>query len=555
MNAKILLLLLLLFIEKSVSAQLNQTQYQKIDSLFLAWNSPNHPGGVVGIMKNDEIIFQKAYGLASLEFLVPNTTSTLFNTASVSKQFTAMGIVLLDIEGKLSVDDNIKKYIPELPDFEESITIRHLLHHTSGLRSLHALLELAGWRDDDTRTNADLYRIMANQRDLNFTPGDEYLYCNTGFMYMAKIIETVTSEKFTDWMKKSVFEPLGMIDTYVEDIYNRVVPQNATSYYGSQKRGFKRAVEYWGYVGSGNMHATVGDLLKWMANFYKPQSGWEAHFKMLQTLDKFNNGEENTYAFGVGIGDFNGIKSVGHGGAIGGFRSNVISFPEEALSIVILTNFSSASPGQKSRAIAEVILGETKDKAMDMLPGALKPIKISKEALKKYEGTYWNDKSNFVQKVYFNNDTLRYIRADDSENSLIPTGENEFQILGTSKDIKVTFGLGKNKTMTITVDGPSPITSYSFEPIASTKDELAAYTGKFYSPELETSYTISLKNDTLFWHHIRHGDFKMKRIKKDVLKGNWPFNMVKFQRNKKGKVTGILVSNGRVRNLWLEKQG
>ncbi|MCK5401707.1 MAG: serine hydrolase, partial [Flavobacteriaceae bacterium] len=209
---KIKSLIIVLFvscISQLTYSQLSPSQIKQIDSIFISWNTPNHPGGTVGVMKNNKVIYSKAFGLASLEYLVPNTQNTLFNIASVSKQFTAMGIVLLHLQGKLSVDDDIRKYLPELYQFKEIITIRHMLHHTSGLRSLHAMLGMAGWRGDDSRTNADLNRFMLKQKDLNFKPGDEYLYCNTGFMLMVNIIEKVTGEEFSSWMNKSVFEPLG----------------------------------------------------------------------------------------------------------------------------------------------------------------------------------------------------------------------------------------------------------------------------------------------------------------------------------------------------------
>jgi len=249
MKFKYVTLSTLLFIALGANAQISESQYQAIDSLFVEWNKPNHPGGAVGIKQNGKTIFSKAYGLASMEYLVPNATGTIFNTGSVSKQFTAMGIVLLHQSGKISVDDDIRKYLPELPEFSHTITIRHLLHHTSGLRSLHAMLGLAGWRGDDARTNEDLNRFMENQKDLNFIPGDEYLYCNTGYMLMVNIIEKVTQEKFPKWMVASIFAPLGMTDTYVEDNYNRVVPNNATSYYRGEGNVFARGVEYWGYIG------------------------------------------------------------------------------------------------------------------------------------------------------------------------------------------------------------------------------------------------------------------------------------------------------------------
>lgn len=555
MRLKNLIPACLLLIALQANAQISEGQFQKIDSLFLDWNRPNHPGGAIGIMQNGQTAFSKAYGLASLEYLVPNTPGTIFNTGSVSKQFTAMGIVVLNQQGKLSVDDDIRIYLPELPDFGETITIRHMLHHTSGLRSLHAMLGLAGWRSDDSRTNEDLNRFMLNQRDLNFKPGEEYMYCNTGYMLMVNIIEKVTGEKFPAWIKHTVFEPLGMTNTYVEDNYSRIVANNATSYYQVEANDFERAVEYWGYVGSGNMHSTTDDLLRWLRNFHDPQEGWEGYFTMMQTVDPLNNGEENNYAFGVGTGSFNGVRGVGHGGSIGGFRANIITFPDEELSVAILTNFSSAPTGQKLNAISKILLGEPVEEELVEVRDPLKTIKLSKKNLASYEGSYWNDKENVARKIYLKNDTLRYFRSANSETPIIPVGKDEFKMVDVSDVVTVKFTLnGSDRSMIVTVGNGNPGTFYGFDPTEPSKEELESYTGEFYSPELETAYRVYLQNDSLFYHHSRHGDRGMKVLKKDVLEADWPMSFTKYKRNEQGQVTGIRVSNDRVKNLWFEKQ-
>ncbi|MEM6633612.1 MAG: serine hydrolase domain-containing protein [Bacteroidota bacterium] len=550
------LFLCILFFSLQGFTQLSESQYQQIDSLFIEWNMPNHPGGTVGIMEKDRLVFSKAYGLASLEYLVPNSTSTLFNIASVSKQFTAMGIVRLHMEGKLSVDDDIRKYLTELPDFGETITIRHMLHHTSGLRSLHALLNLAGWREDDARTDEDLFRFMANQRELNFKPGEEYLYCNTGYIFMARIIEKVTKEDFPSWIKQEIFEPLGMTHTYVEDNYMRVVPQNATSYYGSASGGFDRAVEYWGYVGSGNMHSTTNDLLKWSQNFYNPQPGWKEAFDMLQTLDPFNNGEENTYAFGVTVSEVHGHTRVDHGGAIGGFRSFIGTYPEKELGIVVLSNFSSSGVGGKAYQIGEILMGKEEEAIGNNLYESLPTITLSNKELAAFEASYWNDASNYARKIYLRNDTLRYFRSENNESPLVPIGSNEFQMWGVNGDYKVKFegGLDGGKTMVVIYENGAPIISEEFEPFSPSLEDLDDYRGEFYSPELETTYTIAIKDETLYCHHVRHGDFDMNVLKKDVIDVQYPIGIAKFERDKRGEIAGMRVSNGRVRDLWFEKR-
>lgn len=552
MKSKVLFLLISCLITLQLKSQYSETQFQKIDSLFIEWNKPNHPGGAIGIMQDGKTVYSKAFGLASLEYLIPNSPKTIFNIGSVSKQFTAMGIVLLHQQGKLSVDDDIRKHLAELPDFGDTIRIYHLLHHTSGLRSLHAMLELAGWRSDDSRTNEDLNRFIKNQRDLNFKPGDEYLYCNTGYMLMVNIIEKITGEKFKDWMQKSVFEKLGMTHTYVEDKYNRVVLNNATSY----RNEFDRAVEYWGYVGSGNVHSTTDDLLKWLSNFYDPQPNWETPFKMLQTLHNFNNGDINTYAFGINLDESRGIKRIQHGGSIGGFRAYICTYPEQKLNIVALTNFSSSSGGkvgQISNILLKNVITESEENEPFIMP---ETVKLPNEQLRKFEAWYWNDNGNSARKIYLKDDTLRYLRPESSESPLLPIGNDEFQMIGVEVDLKVKFESSENdqKTMIVTIDNDPPIISQSYNPSTPSPEELSSYTGSFYSPELETTYDIFTKDNKLQWHHARHGDFEMKVLKKDVLEGHWPFSIARIQRDENGIINGILVSNGRVRNLWFEKQ-
>lgn len=535
-------------------AQFSNTQYQKIDSLFLDWNKPNSPGGSVGVIKNGEVVFSKAYGLASLEYKVPNSTSTLFNIASISKQFTAMGIVILALEGKLSVDDDIRKHLPDLPDFGEKITIRHMLHHTSGLRSCHALLDLAGWRPSDLRTNEDLYRFMKKQRDLNFKPGDEFGYSNTNYMLMVNIIEKITNEEFPKWMKEKVFRPLGLTNTFVDGDYISVVPNKATSYVVTRSNEVLRYIESWGYNGAGNVHSTSVDMLRWLENFSKPQVGWKPHFKMLQTLDKLNNGKKNNYAFGVQINDFNGVKSIEHSGATPGFIANSVTYPKENLSFIILSNFSRSSIPQKSQAISEILLGRKENTDKKKPASTIKVIDLPVNALVKYEGFYWNDKENLKRRIFIENDTLRYSVAPNKNYPLVPIGNHEFERLGGSEKTKMKFELkGEASIMAITWSNGDVYTSHRYEPVESSDKELKRYTGTYYSPELESTYTITLKDNKLTGYHPRHGYFPLNRVKKDVLQSRRSLGTVKFKKDRKGKIIGILASNGRVINLWFKK--
>ncbi len=547
---KTLLFLLIFVFTLTVSAQLDRSVEEDIDQLFIEWNMPNHPGGAVGIVLDGKLIFSKAYGLASLEYLVPNTTGTKFNIASVSKQFTALGIVRLHMEGKLSVDDDVRKHIPDLPDFGQTVTIRHMLHHTGGMRSLHSMLAIAGWRGNDARTNEDLLRFMLDQRDLNFVPGDEYMYCNTGYILMAILIEKISGEKFSTWMKKEIFEPLGLNDTYVEDRYDRVVPNNATSYNGSKERGFIREVEYWGYTGSGNVHSTTLDLLKWYRNYYQPQEGWKDAFLMMQTVDDLNNGQPNDYAFGVRVESYRGEKRISHSGSIGGFRAYACTYPERKLEIVALTNFSSSSAGGKVNSITNILLNKPVEEVTKF---EMKAVKIDPSVFDKYAGTYTVIEDADRQIDFFREEDAFFCQS---------TGQGRVRLLAANpstffnnrQQIKIDFDDSNKNTYTMVQRGREYSGSKTVKYVPTAK-ELFEIAGQYWSSELHTQYTFSVKDDQLVGYHTRHGEFRLENLRKDEYLCRTSFiRKMTVGRDKSGRITGLYVTNSRVRNLFLKKR-
>jgi len=419
------------------------------------------------------------------------------------------------------------------------------------------MLGMAGWRGDDSRTDDDLFRYMLRQKELNFPPGEDNLYCNTGYMLLAVIVERLTEESFPAWMKKNVFLPLGMNHTYVEDDYSRVVPNNATSYY-REDEGYSRAVEYWGYVGSGNMHSTVEDLLYWMDNYRNPKIGWEKAFRRMQEVGKLNNGSSINYAFGININEALGKKFIGHGGAIGGFRSNVICFPQEKLNIVVLSNFSSSGPQGKVFQIAEILMGAEEEETSEAQEIAIDAIQLSEKKLKTFEGDYWNLKENYSRKIYLKDDTLRYFRSEGNETLLIPISENGFQMAGLPFVATVNFKKGSKQDMIMSFSQPNEGVEEDFERYIQPEvnvDFLNALSGVYYSPELDTHYTLSTDGKVLKGYHNRHGEFELSVKRDNYLSANHgAFASVKVKRNKKGEVEGFYVSNGRVRNMWFEKR-
>jgi len=543
-------IIIILFLSGVSFGQISESQLQTIDSLFIEWNQPNHPGGAIGIAINGKPVFSKAYGLASLEYLVPNTTGTRFNIASVSKQFTAMAIVKLYLEGKLSIDDDIREYLPEIPDFGHKITFRHMLHHTSGLRSLHTLLALAGWRGDDMKNNDDLLRFMTKQRDLNFEPGSEYMYCNTGYILMAIIIEKITGDSFADWMTKEIFNPLGLYNTYVEDKYNRVAHNYATSYNGTLKIGFLREIEYWAYTGSGNIHSTTHDLLKWMRYYYHPPSGWVEAFTMMLTLDPFNNGKPNDYAFGVRVNDYKDEKRISHSGSIGGFRSFACTFSERETDIVLLTNFSSSDASGKINNIADILFDKVKEKEPEINYKA-KP--VNDKLIEKYIGAYKIENlPDRLFEIFKNKDTLNCKFTGGRNTVLFAANDSILFNNSTGTEIKLIDSIPEK--IVLSVNGRIQTGTQTEKHIPGEK-ELREIEGRYWSPELETQYTFRLQEGKLLGYHTRHGDFSIECIDKDVYVSNSGFiNKITILRDKRDKVSGMKVTNSRVRDLLLEKQ-
>ena len=552
------IILLVIFINFAATSltysQISEIQKIKIDSLVAKWDNPNSPGGAIGIMCNGKLQYIKGFGLANLDYEIPNNEMTLFNIGSISKQFTAMGIIRLQQEGKLSIDDDVKKYIPELPDFGHVITIRHLLHHTSGLRDIHSLLAIAGWRDEDPRSNDDLLRVLKDQKDLNFIPGDEYMYSNTGYILMAKIIESVTGNKFVNWMKNEIFTPLGLSSTYIEDISVRVVKGNASSYIALENTNYARAVEYWNYYGSGNIHTTVIDLLTWLNNFTNPPTDWKPSFELLQTIDNLNNGKKNDYAFGIEITDYKGEKRIQHGGGVGGFRAYACVLPNKQICIVALTNFSSSQPEQKVNLLADIILPELGKNVKPALTEQVKYTAVPTSNIKKYEGDYWCEAVNVARRLFVKNDTLWFCRSKGNESPLLYIGNDEFIMFNTLSKLKVKFLFGAYNDKTMLVGAGDPTNYYkSYTPVVITTKYLSEFTGQYYSPELNTIYTFTIKNDTLIGYHPKYGDIKIRVLKQDLFQSQKPLGTIAFIRDESKNIIGIRAAYDRVKNFWLEK--
>jgi CubicO group peptidase (beta-lactamase class C family) len=326
-----------------------------VDSVLAPFSSPQTPGCAVGVTRAGSLVFAKGYGMADLEHDTPITPDTRFNIASVSKQFTAMSVVLLSLDGRLSLDDSIRKWVPEVPSFGTVITLRQLLTHTSGLRDYFTLLAVSGWPSDGQLTERQFLTLVGRQKNLNFAPGDEFLYSNTGYALLSIVVRRASGQSLRSFAAERIFKPLGMTHTEFRDDHTALIPQRALGYEpsGSTYRINQPETDV---VGDGGVYSTVEDLAKWDANFRSGRVGGQRAIAMLQEPARLNNGQTIPYALAMTIGEFHGLKTYSHSGAYGGYRSTLLRFPQRDMTIITLCNTSSASPILAER-VGSIMLG------------------------------------------------------------------------------------------------------------------------------------------------------------------------------------------------------
>ncbi len=345
---QITLLLIFLILETSFcySQSSEGNVERKIDSLFAKYNSET-AGVALAVVRNGKVIFKKGYGMANLEYDIPITPKTIFHVASVSKQFTAFAIYLLEKRGKISFEDEVRKYIPELPEYGKPIKIKHLLAHTSGLRDQWATLTLAGWQLEDVITTEQILKLASKQRELNFETGTEFGYCNTGYTLLAEIIKRITGQSFAEFTKTNIFEPLKMENTQFYDDFEKILKNRAYSYERKNNHFVKRKLNY-SNVGPTSLMTTVEDLVKWTNNFKSPKLGDLQLIEEFNKVSQLDNNKsvvwaaipnDTTYhAKGQLLWKYKGLQVISHGGHDAGFRAVITRFPENSLSIIALSN-------------------------------------------------------------------------------------------------------------------------------------------------------------------------------------------------------------------------
>ena len=491
------------------------------------------PGCAVGVSLNGESVFEKAFGMAEMEHGIPNTAQTIFESGSVAKQFTASALILLQQDGKLSIDDPVRKYIPELPEYDKPITIRHILTHTAGLRDWGSVMALTGaGRGDRVVTNDIALDVIIRQKYLDFTPGAEYSYSNSGYQLAAIIVERVSKQKFGDFVNEKIFKPLGMTKSSWRDDYRRLVPGRAQGYSKAGANApWSLNMPIMNVVGNGGMLTTVGDWLKWNAALDAKTFG-APFVEALETQGVLNDKRKISYALGVDVGNYKGIKEVTHSGGTAGYQTYLARFPEKKLSVAALCNGFPPSSGEIVYSVVDEIFGP--------FPEADKfaTVQVPEEQLKRYVGSWKNDVTRSRNVVAFEKGELNI-----NGGALKPITDGSF-MLG---ERKLRFKDGSPMTAEIAnTDGSFTRLTMVAEWKPAVAD-LNDFAGDWYSEEAQSSVTIKVENEKAFLVLRPVIRFQLMPIYKDGFSAQG-YNFW-FIRDASGKVAEMHVGTSRMRDM------
>ena len=534
---------------------------KRVDQLMAAYYSYEAPGAVIGVIKDGDVVFSKAYGMADLSHGIEFSTETLTNIGSTSKQFTAFAIALLAEQGKLSLDDDVRTHIPELPDFGQTITLRHMMTHTTGFREFLNAIALTGRQlgKGDYIDQNELIDVVKRQPALQNDPGAEWNYNNTAFGLLTMVVERVTSQSFPKWMKENVFDPLGMHSTMVRENPSTIIPNRSAGYLMNEHGQYTEAADLGGAMGAGGIYTTVGDLAKWMVNYHDPKIGSAALVDQMTTPYVLTTGDTTNYGLGLFIDEQGGLKRYQHGGADVAHRSMFMYFPEINSGVVALSNFGSFS--NPATEIADLFFGdkmmqETAVEVSQNESGDFDPARYNPEAFDDFAGRYALDAApQFIMSFMREGDQLFTQATGQPKFEIFPTSDSTFKL--TVVEASMTFHReadGTVKSMTLHQNGNNRATRLEDAPWEPSEDEQATYAGRYFSEELETFYTVVASDSGLVLSQRRLGNINLTPSKVDVFGGGFPIGEITFTRDENQQLNGFTVSNGRTRGVRFDKQ-
>lgn len=534
----------------------------KIDALFREFDRSDSPGCALGVFRDGKVAYAHGYGMANLELGVANSPQTVFDIGSTAKQFSAFAIHLLAREGKLSLDDDVRKWVPEIPSWGKTITIRHLLHHTSGMRDYIELMSLQGMLAEDLSTDQDVLDIMALQTAPNFAPGEEYVYCNTGYFLLSVIVKRATGQSLRDFAAERIFAPLGMSHTQFNEQHTRIIPGRATGYTKGKDGVFGIDMSDWEQNGDGGMLTTVEDLQRWDQNFYEPRVGDAKLLEAMLTPGVLNSGKKLDYASALRVAEYRGLPSVSHGGSWAGYRAQLLRFPRQRLSVACLcNNGGAANPSRLAQQVAEVYLGGLmkSKKGEPPLPSVKKPEEQASRVpprtdVQRFAGAYRNaETGHFV--VLSIQDGRLVADVNGTARPLVVTAPNRFRLEGSPSGVRreaeFDAARGPRSSMRVTTtydDGETEEETLApVERWVPAPGELRQLAGKYASAELDTTWRLAEEGGKLY---IRHRGLPDEPLQPTVADAFTLEGMnLSFQRDTAGKPAGFVLDAGRVRGV------
>ena len=530
---------------------------QRVDSLFAPFDRPDAPGCAVAAIRGGQVLYAHGYGAADLEHRVPITPDTRFYVASVSKQFTAMSIALLARRGALTLDDDVRKWLPELPDFGAPITIRQLLWHTSGVRSFGDLMEVLDWpgaaAGDWHMSQAQFLAMMVRQRELNFRPGTDHLYSNNGYWLLALIVRRAGGQSLRDFASAEIFRPLGMTSSSFRDDHTALIPDRALPYVTRDSGGFAMQGPESDLVGAGGLFTTVGDLARWEGNFYSPIVGDSALVAMLQAPGRLTTGETLAYAMGLRLRVYRGLSTVEHGGVYAGYNAQLIRFPAQRFSVATLCNTDQASPRVLSTRVADIYLAREMAAAARVtadLARAPRAGHTDVGAASSAVGMYWNDATGAIARLSMRGDTLLLTDGQSGPThtlrSVVPGTFDVGAVLAPEQI--VLRGEGAARTFERHVAGLPVRRFVRVREPQPTTATLAPLAGTYVSPEFDpAAATVTLHESSIVLQIGSATSVPMQRIAENVfVAGDYT---VRFAPDSARGTTSLLLTTELTRNL------
>jgi CubicO group peptidase (beta-lactamase class C family) len=564
--SRILLLGILIFGTLSSAARAADAMEDRIDKLVLQTVKPDGPGCAVLVVDDGKIVFERAYGIADMATGRPITTATAFDIGSMTKQFTAACIALLAEQGQISLDEDLRKYLPEMPAYEAPIRIRHLIHHTSGVRDFVLLSFLKGLPVGETYDGPVLFDLLARQKELNFRPGEVQSYSNSGYLLLGVIVRRVTGMSVGEYAEKHLFDPLGMMRTSYHRDPERI-GENVALGHAAQGEGKYRRTNVapdTQDLGFGGIYTTVEDLYRWDQNFYKNKIGGESFNTLLQTPGTLNNGDRLTYAFGLRMGEHGGLRTVGHQGGSPSYNAFIVRFPERKFSVICLANYA-LNTTKLSYEIADLYLGLPKEEKP-----AHPPAPVTYTEAEVDPALY----AGFAGKYGFDDGTIFVVSTQDNRLYFQPPGAPLLELHPKSAteyflkqaDIHLSFPrdeTGKTSQLVFHANGHHiPAAKLDDRPLRP--EQLGEYEGEYYSEELQITYGVYVQEDRLCLKAPRVPEPFQRNFRdppdENALKrmgGDWfvrSYGAVEFSRDPNGKIAGFALHASDMKNLRFSKR-